>query len=101
MQIIVSGRHLQITDAIRSYAEQKAAKLPRFFDRIGRIEVIADTLPHDAFKVEMIADVNHSDPMIATAEDRDIYACIDEAVDRLGRQLRDHKERIRDHKSSD
>jgi len=99
MQTIISGRHLTITDAIRQYAEEKAARLPRFYDRITMLEVVADTQPHDRFKIEMILDVNHSEPLIATAEDADIYACIDRAVDRLERQLRDHKERVRDHKS--
>ena len=40
MEIVVTGRHMDITPAIREYATEKVSKLPRYFDRIQSIEVI-------------------------------------------------------------
>ena len=56
MQIRVKGRHLSITSAIREYALSKAAKLPRYFDRIRSVDVVAEA--HDyRHRVEMIVHV--------------------------------------------
>ena len=98
MQITVTGRHMDITDPIRQYAEQKTEKLPRYYDRIRRIEIIVDK--HDAkeHKLELIAHVNGHDPFIATAHSSDLYACIDDVTAKIERQLHDHKEKMRNHK---
>ena len=37
MNIVVEARHMDVTDAIRSYAESKAARLERFYDRLRLI----------------------------------------------------------------
>ena len=97
MQISVSGRHVQITEDVKEYAREKALKLPRFFDRIQAIEVVLD---HDSgnFTVEIIVRVDRADPFIASESGPDTFALIDELTDKLGRQLKRHKERQRDHK---
>ena len=100
MQMTVTGRHMDITDPIRQYAEQKTEKLPRYYDRIRRIEIIVDK--HDAHehKVELIAHVDGHNPFIASVHSADLYACIDEVTTKIERQLHDHKEKMRNHKHS-
>lgn len=100
MEIIVSGRHLDITDAIRQYATDKVGRLPKFFDRVQVIEVIADKgEAHDnSQQVEIIVRAEHVDPFIARAAGNDLYACIDDAVEKLERQLREHKDKVRNRK---
>jgi putative sigma-54 modulation protein len=98
MEIIVSGRHIDITDAIRAYATEKVSKLPRYFDRVQAIEVVADKASAHGHAVEIIVRAEHVDPFIATVSSADLYACIDEAVDKLERQLTDHKEKLRNRK---
>jgi ribosomal subunit interface protein len=41
--VVVSSRHMEVTEPLKTYAEQKASKLTRYFDRIHEIEVIFDT----------------------------------------------------------
>jgi len=98
MEITVSGRHLEITESMKQYAEQKAAKLPRYYDRIRTIEIVSDK--HDSFnyQVEVIVKVHQHDPFIASSCGDDLYACIDDVVDKLERQLTDHKEKLRNRK---
>ena len=43
MLFTISGRHLEITDAIRSYAEEKTSKLPRYYNSITSVEVDFET----------------------------------------------------------
>ena len=100
MEINVIGRHLEITPAIREYAQQKMAKLPRYYDRIQSVEVVADRADHhdEHYAVEIIVQVDRTDPFVAKVAGRDLYACIDASVDKLERQLTDHKEKLRNRK---
>jgi len=98
MEIKISGKHLEITDPIRDYAAQKSAKLPRYFDRITAIDIVADRNDTWSYEVEIIAHVERSDPFVARSRHEDLYACIDQTVDKLERQLREHKEKLRNRK---
>lgn len=99
MVITVSGKHLEITPAIREYAEGKVAKLPRYYDRVTAIDVLADKSNHNgSVEVEIIVHVEKSAPFVVKVTFDDLYACIDQAVDKLERQLTDHKEKIRNRK---
>ena len=95
MQINISTRQLEMTDPIEEYVKKKCEKLTRFYDRIQSIDVVMDTIPH-GYMVEIIADVEHHDDFVAKAENDDLYACVDQSVDKAIRQLHDFKERIRD-----
>lgn len=98
MRITVSGKHLDITDPIRAYAQQKVEKLGKYFDPIQSVEVIADKTQANEYEVEVIVHVGHHDPFIATSRGEDLYATIDLAQGKLERQLTDHKEKIKKHK---
>lgn len=101
MEIIVSGRHMEITPAIKKYASDKASKLPRYFDRVQSIEVIAQVIAHKTdqhHELEIIVHVERSDPFVQKTTGADLYACIDEAVDKLERRLTDHKVKLRNRK---
>ena len=97
MIVTVASRHMDVTPALKSFAEQKANKLLKYYDRIQEIEVILDA-GKDATKVEMIVNAEHKQMFIAHHEQADAYAAIDQCIDKLERQLTDHKERIRNRK---
>lgn len=99
MEFTIAGRHhLEITPAIRQYAQDKTGKLPRYYDRIQQIEVIAGRKDSHSHEVELIVNVDRHDPFVARDSGDDLYACIDGVVDKMERQLTDHKNRVRDHK---
>src|SRR5215210_6357780 len=88
---------MDVTEALKTFAEQKAAKLTKYYDRIQEIEVIFDN-GRDAVSVEMIVNVEHNHVFIAHQNDGDAYACVDGCVEKLERQLTDHKKKIRNRK---
>jgi ribosome hibernation promoting factor len=96
MQVKVTGRHMSVTDAMKSYADEKARKLVKFFDRIQEIRVILD-FEGSRPTVECIVDVEHADDFVAHETHDDVYAAIDAVSDKLERQLRRHKEMIKEH----
>lgn len=96
MRIDVTGKHVDLTAAMSQFAETKCEKLTKFFDGVQQISCVLDKAPHGEFLVEIIVDVVHHDDFITRVKGADIYASIDEAVDKAARQLRDYKEKLRD-----
>jgi putative sigma-54 modulation protein len=88
---------MDVTPALKSFAEQKANKLLKYYDRIQEIEVIMDAAK-DTTRVEMIVNAEHKLMFIAHHEEADAYAAIDQCIDKLERQLTDHKEKVRNRK---
>lgn len=98
MEITVSGKHIEITPSIRQYAEEKVAKLPRYYDRVQEIDVIVDKGDNRQQEVEIIVKVEHADPFVVKVKGPDLYACIDDAVNKAERQLSEHKDKVRNRK---
>lgn len=97
MECKVTGRHIDVTEAIREYAEKKTARLNRYYDRIQAIDVVIDKRDRQ-FEVELVVDIEHSGDILARTDGDDLYACIDAVTDKAERQLTDHKEKLRNRK---
>lgn len=100
MKIIVSGRHLEITEPIKNYAEEKIARVEKYFDQITEIDV---TLSVEKSKSE--GEIHKADVLLfgngiklkVEMEDKDLYAAIDKVTDIMERKVRQHKEKLKDH----
>ena len=101
MEVTISGRHLDITDTIRNYATDRANRFSRFFGGVTAVEVVIEKPDARRFEVEWIIHVSGREHLIARGTDMDMYTCIDQASERIERQLHDHKERLRNHKHGD
>ena len=97
MLVTVSSRHMDVTEPLKQYAQQKAEKLTKYFDRIQEIEVVFDN-GKDTTRVEMIVNADRADPFVAHHDNGDAYACIDGCVHKLERQLSEHKKKFRNRK---
>lgn len=97
MIVTISARHMDVTESLRSYAEQKAGKLVRYYDRIQEIEVVFDA-GKDTVTVEMIVNAEHRNMFVAHHNEGDAYVCIDGCVHKLERQLSEHKQMHRNRK---
>ncbi len=98
MLFTITGKHVEITDAIRNHAEEKTAKLPKYYNSVNQVEVIIDSGDGGDAIVEVIAHAEHSNVFIAKESGQDTYACIDLAVHKLERQLRRKKKKQRNNK---
>lgn len=97
MRIDVIGKHMEITEAIQKYAEGKVQKLTKYFDGTQQIRVYLESPAGKTkeFEVEVVVDVVKHDDFISRAKGPDLYACIDDCVEKSARQLRDFKEKLR------
>lgn len=98
MLFTITGKHIEITEAIRKHAEEKTSKLPKYYNGINQVEVIIDGEPSGNTSVEIIARGEHSKIFVVTETGEDAYRCIDIAVRKLERQLRRKKGKERDNK---
>lgn len=98
MLFVITGKHFEITEAVKNYAEQKTSKLLRYYNSINKIDVIVEGSGGGRSSVEIIASAEHNKVFIAKESGEDAYACIDTAVRRLERQLRRKKEKERNNK---
>lgn len=100
MNLMLTGRHFDITDPIRAHAEDKMAKMPRYYDRLATIELIVEKADDHTYQVEGICHIDGQDHIVATATDGDVYHCFELLAKKLERQLTDMKEKVRNHKHS-
>ncbi|MBS0654591.1 MAG: ribosome-associated translation inhibitor RaiA [Verrucomicrobia bacterium] len=93
--IVVSGRHVHVTEAMKAYAKDKLEKLDRFGDRIIDIIVTMDIqkLEH---KVDMVLKYGHT-LIKSHGSSTDMYVSIDQAVNKLQAQLVKYKSRLNQH----
>lgn len=95
MQINLTGRHLEVTDALKTFVNDKFARLERHFDHINNVYVILSVE-----KVRQIAEATlnvNGGEIFANSEAEDMYAAIDLLVDKLDRQVIKHKEKMTRH----
>ena len=96
MNLELSGHHLDITPAIRSYVVDKIDRVTRHFDQVIDVHVImtVEKLQH---KAEATLHVAGRDIHVE-AVDGDMYAAIDALADKLDRQVLKHKEKLTIHR---
>ncbi len=98
MRIDVIGKGLDVSEALRSYAQGKTTKLTRYFERVQQITVSLIKRKqdhHDVFEAELVVDVEHHDDFVSRATADDLYAAIDLVAEKGERQLRDFKEQLK------
>ncbi len=95
MELNIRSEKYDITDAIREYAEKKMAKLDKYLENPSevRANILVKSKGHDQ-KVEVTIALKK---MFLRAEEsnKDLYAAFDLVVDKLERQIRKNKTRLR------
>ena len=91
MNLQLTGRHLEITPAIRDYVKEKFAKIKRHFDHVIDMNIILSVVKLQQ-KAEATIHISGKN-LFVECEDENLYAAIDMLVDKLERQVRRHKEK--------
>jgi putative sigma-54 modulation protein len=96
MQITTTFRHLDPSDALKSYAEEKLERVNKYIDEpvVAQVFMTVEKIRHCAEVTITAKGIT----IKASEETNDMYSAIDAVVDKIERQLRRYKERIKDHK---
>jgi putative sigma-54 modulation protein len=94
MNLNVSGHHVDVTPAIRSYVRSKLERVTRHFDHVIDAHVIL-TVDKLRQKAEVTLHVSGKD-LHCESEEEDLYAAIDLLADKLDRQVLRYKDKLQD-----
>jgi putative sigma-54 modulation protein len=98
MQVNITFRHLEPTEALKSHVKARVEHVQRYIDR-----------PSEAHAVLHVENLDHHAEITVkagrfllrgTAKSQDMYASIDAAADKIERQLKKHKEKLHGHKTN-
>lgn len=91
MQVDITGHHVELTDAMRDYVNEKFARLQRHYDHVTTIHV---TLSIEKERHQAACTLHTAGADLhAEAQESDMYAAIDALTDKIDRQLVKHKEK--------
>ncbi len=100
MNLTISGHHLDVTPALRNYVTTKLDRITRHFDQVVGVKVLLSVENQKEKEKRQHAEcrvrVKGSD-LFAESAHEDLYAAVDELVDKLDRQVVRHKNRLQDH----
>jgi putative sigma-54 modulation protein len=100
MNLTISGHHLEVTQALRSYVTTKLDRITRHFGQVVDIKVILTVEKQKEKERRQRAECNihvKGSDMFAESSHEDLYAAVDDMVDKLDRQVGKHKTRVQDH----
>ncbi len=96
MRITVKGRNIEITEAIRTYAEEKIGKVMNHYDQIQSIDIVLNVIKNPSVSqshtVEVICKFI-SGSVKAEESAESMYAAIDLVADKISRQVKKFKEK--------
>jgi putative sigma-54 modulation protein len=95
MQMKITGHHVDVTDAMKTFCEEKMDRVKRHFDQVITISL---TLEVDNKVQKASANLHASGhDFHAEATDADMYVAIDAMTDKLDRQVLKYKEKLKAH----
>lgn len=99
MQIHISGRHVDLGESIQEQIQERlSTSVPKYLDRMNSVDVIISKQGNQ-FRVDIHGNTStHSGLVVKSrGEAMDVYAAFDEAANKVEKQLRRYKRRLKDH----
>lgn len=99
MQIQVSGRGVEVGEALRSHIQTRVDEhVSKYIDRVNSIQAVVAKDAH-LFRVDLVGNVGtHSGFVIRSrGESGDVYAAFDDALEKVAKQLRRYKRKMTNH----
>jgi len=97
MRVRLTCRHCELDQNLKDYIEEKVQRLARYFDRVDEAHVVLEVEGH-----RKIADVTvHASRAVISSEQTadDVRSAFDRALEKVERQIRRYKDRVRNHKA--
>ena len=97
----ITGRHFELTETIKAYADAALEGLNKYnLDIISGNTVISANEKNGkkGFTVEFVVNLKDKNTIVITQVDKDVYAAIDLAIERVKKGLRRHADKIKGHR---
>ena len=103
MNTSIVGRHIKLTDAIKDYINSSISAFEKYnLDIISVASIVSadEKQGKKSFTFEFTLNIANIDTVVVKQKDKDLYAAIDIAVDRVSKVLRRHHDKIASHKAT-
>ena len=97
MNTTVVGRNVELTDAIKEHVRKVVNEVEKYNLGILHSVVTIEKDKRDFFNVEIIMNIPEKGTAVVHSKDKDMYAALDLAKDKLEKLLRRYHDRITDH----
>ena len=98
MELTINGKHLDVGDALRTHMEDKLEDInEKYFNHAVAAVVTMGKESNAFFKTHISLKAGRNILIQGTAQDTDPYVAFDKAADKVAKQLRRYKTRLRDH----
>jgi len=97
MRIQVNGKHIDVGDALRSHVVETVDATVRKYSERPVEAVVTFSREGHGFRCDLSAHLSTGLTAKASSHANEIYACFDSGVDRIEKQLRRYKRRLKDH----
>ncbi len=93
MQVSVTFRHMETDEGVKAYVKEKVEKLQKYIENPREVHVV---LAVEKFRhIAEITMVGNGGAFNSQGRDNDLYAAIDQMVDKMERQIRERREKVR------
>jgi putative sigma-54 modulation protein len=98
MKRSITGRHFELTESIKNYAQSAVDVLDKYNLDITTANTVISKSEKKGFAVEFIVNLKDKNTIVITQNDKDVYAAIDLAIERVKKSLRRHADKIKGHR---
>ncbi|NEW05738.1 ribosome-associated translation inhibitor RaiA [Paenibacillus sp. SYP-B3998] len=95
MKLLIHGKNLQVTPALHEYLERKLGRLEPWFEDTSEMHITLSLQGHQHLHVVEVTITCNGVVLRAEEKRNDMYASIDLVADKLERQTRKLKEKIK------
>ena len=98
MQIIYHAQHFDMGDALKEYISDRMETInEKYFNRAVNVSVAMTKETKSLFKTHISLTVGKDIHVSSTASEHDVHASFDMAAERIAKQLRRYKRKLKDH----
>jgi len=98
MKRSITGRHFDLSKSIKNHAESAVDVLDKYNLDITTANTVISKSEKKGFTVEFIVNLKDKNTIVITQNDKDVYAAIDLAIERMKKSLRRHADKIKGHR---
>jgi len=97
MEITVTFRHLEPNESLKQHVHEKVSRIERYLSKVSEVSVV---LTHEKRSniAEVIVNVNRTQITAKAANEDNMYAAIDQVMDKIERQTKKYKDKLTSHK---
>lgn len=99
MKIVVTGRNIDITPSLKSYAEEKISKFERYLSNITEV-IVTLSVQKYRHKADVLIKAN-GNLIQAEGVTDELYSAIDDVAQKLERQLKKLKQKMRERRKGE